>query len=153
MRKATQCRNGHQYIPENTGVWGGRRSCRTCDRERRLRRILADPGWDARRKRAAYSSEWERERTQRRRAYLQAIGANSTAAAYGLGDRIIAADVAALEQICAYCGATGDLTVDHVVPFSRGGRNVPENLTTACRSCNSRKSFRTGAEFRALLVA
>jgi hypothetical protein len=35
------------------------------------------------------------------------------------------------------------LTRDHVVPFSRGGRDVWMNVVTACRSCNERKSDRT----------
>ena len=49
-------------------------------------------------------------------------------------------------QICAYCGGTfpiSKLTRDHVVPFSRGGRDVWMNVVTACRSCNERKSDRT----------
>jgi hypothetical protein len=40
---------------------------------------------------------------------------------------------------CLECGATDDLTVDHIVPESRGGQLVPENLRTLCRSCNSKK--------------
>lgn len=40
---------------------------------------------------------------------------------------------------CSYCGATEDLSVDHVVPLSRGGTNDPENLTPACKPCNSSK--------------
>lgn len=40
---------------------------------------------------------------------------------------------------CAECGATGDLTVDHIVPVSAGGTNDPANLQVLCRPCNSRK--------------
>lgn len=40
---------------------------------------------------------------------------------------------------CQYCGDGADLTCDHVTPLARGGSNDPENLTTACRSCNSSK--------------
>lgn len=50
---------------------------------------------------------------------------------------------------CQYCGATPnrkDLTVDHVVPRSRGGQSVWENLVTACQTCNSRKGDRTPEE-------
>lgn len=43
------------------------------------------------------------------------------------------------EWACVYCGATDDLTCDHVVPLVRGGTNDNENLATACRSCNSSK--------------
>ncbi|MCC6936532.1 MAG: HNH endonuclease [Thermomicrobiales bacterium] len=41
---------------------------------------------------------------------------------------------------CQYCGVhTGDLTIDHIIPRSRGGEHSWENLVSACRSCNHRK--------------
>jgi len=44
---------------------------------------------------------------------------------------------------CAYCGTTsGRLTLDHVVPRSRGGESVWENVVTACAPCNHRKGNR-----------
>lgn len=39
---------------------------------------------------------------------------------------------------CAYCAGRAD-TVDHVVPRSRGGGNVWENVVAACRPCNNQK--------------
>ena len=45
---------------------------------------------------------------------------------------------------CHYCGGEfppEDLTMDHVVPLSRGGRSVKENLVPACKDCNSRKKL------------
>ena len=44
---------------------------------------------------------------------------------------------------CRYCGAFAPVTplvVDHVVPRSRGGRDVLENLVTACEPCNNGKA-------------
>lgn len=40
---------------------------------------------------------------------------------------------------CACCGAQSPLTVDHVIPVSRGGANTLENAQPLCRSCNSSK--------------
>ena len=37
---------------------------------------------------------------------------------------------------CQYCGDDEDLTFDHVVPRSRGGRTTWENVVTACAPCN-----------------
>jgi 5-methylcytosine-specific restriction endonuclease McrA len=48
---------------------------------------------------------------------------------------------------CVYCGtSTGRLTLDHVVPRSRGGDSVWENVVTACAPCNLRKGNRTVEE-------
>ncbi|WP_026999092.1 HNH endonuclease [Eisenibacter elegans] len=47
---------------------------------------------------------------------------------------------------CQYCGAVKDLTLDHVLPRSRGGRSSWENLVTACKRCNSRKGDLTPEE-------
>lgn len=43
---------------------------------------------------------------------------------------------------CVECDAQEDLTVDHIVPVSRGGGNDPSNLRILCRPCNSRKGAR-----------
>ncbi|MFN3841826.1 MAG: HNH endonuclease [Rehaibacterium terrae] len=48
--------------------------------------------------------------------------------------------------LCLYCGNEfhrHQLTRDHVVPTSRGGRDIWENVVTACFQCNSRKGGRT----------
>lgn len=40
---------------------------------------------------------------------------------------------------CQYCGSKQELTIDHVVPRSRGGKSNFENCVTACRPCNNSK--------------
>jgi 5-methylcytosine-specific restriction endonuclease McrA len=50
---------------------------------------------------------------------------------------------------CAYCGgrfATDQLTCEHIVPVSRGGRTTWMNLVAACAACNGRKADRTPEE-------
>jgi len=47
---------------------------------------------------------------------------------------------------CQYCGNRDALTIDHVLPRSRGGRDTWENLVTACVPCNNRKGSRTPDE-------
>jgi 5-methylcytosine-specific restriction endonuclease McrA len=49
-------------------------------------------------------------------------------------------------QRCQYCGTSEDLTLDHVIPKSRGGQSKWDNLTTACKRCNSRKGDFTPEE-------
>lgn len=50
------------------------------------------------------------------------------------------------EKRCQYCGEKGELTLDHVVPRSKGGPSNWANLITACRPCNSRKGNFTPEE-------
>lgn len=50
------------------------------------------------------------------------------------------------EHMCMYCGSTTDLTIDHVVPRSRGGASTWENLVSCCRRCNLGKGHKTVAE-------
>ncbi len=40
---------------------------------------------------------------------------------------------------CSYCGATEELTIDHVRPRSRGGETTASNCVTACLACNQAK--------------
>lgn len=48
--------------------------------------------------------------------------------------------------ICVWCGAEPwpvDLSVEHLLPRTRRGRGLPENLTVACRRCNRRRGARS----------
>lgn len=46
---------------------------------------------------------------------------------------------------CGYCGSHA-VTVDHIVPVSRGGQNTWTNTVAACHPCNTRKSNQTPNE-------
>jgi 5-methylcytosine-specific restriction endonuclease McrA len=53
------------------------------------------------------------------------------------------------QNMCLYCGgvfATHELSRDHVMPLSRGGRDSWTNVVTSCRRCNNRKADRDPAE-------
>ena len=52
---------------------------------------------------------------------------------------------------CGYCGDTENLTMDHVIPKSRGGRNSWSNLVTCCKKCNGRKDNKTPQEANMVL--
>jgi 5-methylcytosine-specific restriction endonuclease McrA len=70
----------------------------------------------------------EREKTHARRALK---GSTSPALTEFMAELVT--------QPCTYCGATKNITVDHVIPLSRGGEHEAANLTAACYSCNSSK--------------
>jgi hypothetical protein len=57
--------------------------------------------------------------------------------------------------LCAYCGSVFSyefLTIDHVLPKSRGGKNTWVNCVTACKSCNHKKKNRTPEEAKMHLI-
>ncbi|MBS3764842.1 MAG: HNH endonuclease [Candidatus Brocadiia bacterium] len=59
------------------------------------------------------------------------------------------------ENRCQYCGKkfpTSELSLDHVVPTSMGGKTTWENVVCACTECNKRKGGRTPAQARMHLI-
>jgi 5-methylcytosine-specific restriction endonuclease McrA len=48
---------------------------------------------------------------------------------------------------CAYCGKEAKLTLDHVIPLSKGGRHSKDNVVPACGHCNSSKKDKTLEEW------
>jgi 5-methylcytosine-specific restriction endonuclease McrA len=47
---------------------------------------------------------------------------------------------------CVYCGVEKNLTIDHIIPRSRGGKNSWINLVTCCSHCNLKKANKTPEE-------
>lgn len=55
---------------------------------------------------------------------------------------------------CYYCGAStdpADLTMDHIVPLSRGGKSTKSNIVPACKTCNTKKKQLLPMEWQAYL--
>ena len=89
-------------------------------------RYRANPAIFKARARAYKKAHPELARADRRKRYL---GRNRDAYRYALE---------LLKDPCAYCGGRAG-QVDHIVSLAAGGDNSLENLTAACRSCNSEK--------------
>jgi len=53
----------------------------------------------------------------------------------------------AFEHACAYCGSRDRITIEHLTPLSRGGKNVVGNIAPACSPCNTSKNAKTLEEF------
>jgi len=112
------------------------------------RRYWADPDKYRAHARRAMSTwrgrnpEQERDRVRtslhRRRTRLQGNGV------YQVSDR----DLARLGRTpCAACGSLEDLTIDHIIPISRGGSHGIGNLQSLCRSCNASKNNKLQVEW------
>jgi 5-methylcytosine-specific restriction endonuclease McrA len=57
---------------------------------------------------------------------------------------------------CVWCGREPwqrDLTLEHLLPRSRGGHATPENLTPACRPCNRARRSKPAAAYARELIA
>lgn len=73
-------------------------------------------------------------------------GANSTAVYETIPALSNRALFARDEYLCMYCGgqfSSSLLTRDHVIPRARGGRDLWDNVITACKACNNRKGAMT----------
>ena len=48
---------------------------------------------------------------------------------------------------CIYCGSVENLQTEHIIPKSRGGPDIAENLVNSCRDCNLKKGTKNIFEF------
>lgn len=53
-------------------------------------------------------------------------------------------------EICIYCGQSKSLTVEHILPRSCGGEDIPDNVVMVCKSCNSSKGSKRLYEWKGL---
>jgi 5-methylcytosine-specific restriction endonuclease McrA len=56
---------------------------------------------------------------------------------------------------CQYCGnkfCIENLTIDHILPRSKGGKNTWKNLVTACKKCNQKKGNKTPEQANMFLI-
>lgn len=54
-------------------------------------------------------------------------------------------------KICIYCGSTEKIQSEHIIPKSKGGPNIADNLVDSCQTCNLKKSNKDVFEFCAML--
>jgi len=119
------------------------RERRLADKHRAARREA-----DRRRRRENPDRIRDNYRRWRESHYEQEIVRLATRRALTTNDADLKALVAnLLKQPCVYCGTTERITIDHVIPLTRGGKHEPENLAPACLSCNSSKNDRLLSEW------
>jgi len=54
---------------------------------------------------------------------------------------------------CVYCGSKKNLTIDHIIPRSKGGLNTWTNMVTSCFNCNVKKGDKTLEESKMKLCS
>lgn len=74
-----------------------------------------------------------RQKSKRRKALLR------WQTAHHIPAKQLRARFAQFDNCCAYCGAAGDMQIEHVVPICRGGTHAIGNIVPACQTCNYSK--------------
>jgi 5-methylcytosine-specific restriction enzyme A len=72
---------------------------------------------------------------------------------YGAEHRALRRQVLDEEPICRACRVRATIIADHIVPLSRGGQTVRENLQGLCKECSGSKTGREGAQARVALAS
>lgn len=93
----------------------------------------------------AASAEKDRKRAEARAAKIALRGGQVNRAPISAGVRDFVYDRDG--HACRLCGATENLTLDHVYPWSLGGPDTPDNLRVLCRPCNSSKGDRVQPDY------
>lgn len=123
------CASGHRGAQPS--VWG-----KTFDREKR-REYFREYTAKNKEKLFALSAKWARENRNKRNR-LQQLRRGSGSITQSEWDSLFVR----AGRMCAACGGTEKLQVDHIVPISRGGRTELGNLQILCRRCNISKGAR-----------
>lgn len=97
--------------------------------------------WKKKKKRQEWHSKmqslefrlYHREKSKRRKALLRKRMTRQ------ISVEQLRARYAQFDNCCAYCGAGGDMEMDHVVPIAGGGTHAIGNIVPACKACNRNK--------------
>ena len=76
---------------------------------------------------------YNRQKSKRRKAQIR------SQTAHQIKPRHILDRFAQFDHRCAYCGAEGDMQIEHVVPIAKGGTHAMGNIVPACQRCNYSK--------------
>ena len=126
-----------------------RSECRCCEQAKKTARLQAEPE-----KLRAQSRTWNKRYYERRKEVkgevFQALVKQKTwrnrAAKFGAIGDVTLEDFERLCQEadgkCLCCGRKARLTMDHIVPLSKGGGNDISNIQPLCMTCNNKKNDR-----------
>ena len=122
-------------------------TCKDCFHQDLRRERQENPDLFRRREQRSYQRHRHRviQRKLRQVHWRNAMMANSC------GDRSVGTEevIEAYGSICYLCGLhlqRNQVTIDHVIPFIRGGDHTLDNVRPCCKSCNSRKGGRLLSE-------
>lgn len=112
--------------------------------ERAKRRLWHEENKDRSRE---LNKRWRDENPDARRAKCARQRAARQSAPQGDPREIAQREAELREEPCVACGSTNNITIDHILPISRGGAHDVDNLQALCGSCNSSKGAKTMEEW------
>ncbi|MFD9248513.1 HNH endonuclease [Streptomyces bottropensis] len=155
------CAQGHPFDDENTYTYKGNRQCKTCRNQRCRETYARRPEQYAQKRRAWYMANRHKAIAATRR-WAQANPERAALISRLKKHRRRAAGVftapewrqilAQYGHRCLACGSDGPLTIDHIVPVSKGGANTAANVQPLCSTCNTSKGTKT-IDYRPALAA
>lgn len=103
--------------------------------------VITIPNWNKHQTLDAYEKKKERDRLYQaeRRAAQKALVAGSNTPSMELPAKEWDAVLKEFNHQCAYCGSSGKLEQEHIVPMIKGGKYEIGNIVPACRRCNASK--------------
>jgi 5-methylcytosine-specific restriction endonuclease McrA len=138
------------FCKNRTYATGYTKICRDCNRIRSAANRKKNP-YAARRA----SLLWKLNNPEKHKALLKKhtkkkISAGKRRDYYGTERKLVRRKdlIKVLRNPCIYCGSTHRLSIEHVIPVSRGGRHAVGNIASACLSCNCSKRDQTVMEWR-----
>lgn len=156
FRLGAPCKRNHIYADGLTLRHIKRRKCLLCARmdtkERCANRRATDP--DLVQRQRAYALQNQRRLRQDPAYRLYQRSASKARKVIQKGGTPIRLSPTHLwqhwckfEHCCAYCGSSGDLEIEHVIPISKGGEHHLGNIVPACTRCNSSKRSRPAEQW------
>jgi 5-methylcytosine-specific restriction endonuclease McrA len=150
------------YKDKRKNAHGARSECKRCSTERAIKYSNTEQG-----RKLAEDFRKTANQRERRKAYMNSERGKSLHKKYRQSDKgkaVMArkgnkrrAEISMLSTLtaqewndikkqykykCVYCGQVKPLSQDHIVPISKGGNHIKENIVPACKSCNSIKGNR-----------
>lgn len=146
---ARRCEGCSKTLPISMRA-DARHCSRECiDRRRAVHAERRDWHIATKERRLALQREWRRKNPAAVRGYKLKRRAVET---YAVSEREWIRLVDRHRGRCAYCGQVGAITVEHVIPVSRGGRHSIGNLLPVCQFCNGSKGDKLLMEWKAFLA-
>lgn len=97
----------------------------------------------------SFSNKWDRYRKMHRLNWRHISRAQKAEVRADATTNQLIRILAKQKGRCCYCHCiTDDLTLEHIVPISKGGSHTAENIAFACLCCNERKADRDPFDFK-----